>query len=101
MANIVTENDTPGGRVSGQQGSQRLSWWILLGLVGGLLAGVLIESSGSPLLQRASDVVEPIGMLWVNAIRMTVIPLLISLVITAVASSVDASNATRLGGRSR
>ena len=100
MANIVTENDTPGGRVSGQQGSGRLSWWILLGLVGGLLAGVLIESSGSALLQRASDVVEPIGTLWVNAIRMTVIPLLISLVITAVASSVDASNATRVGGRS-
>jgi proton glutamate symport protein len=100
MANIVTENDTPGGRVSGQQGSGRLSWWILLGLVGGLLAGVFIESSGSPLLQRVSDIVEPIGTLWVNAIRMTVIPLLISLVITAVASSVDASNATRLGGRS-
>ena len=100
MANIVTESDTPEGRVSGQQGSRRLSWWILLGLFGGLLTGMLIELSGSPLLQRASDVVEPIGTLWVNAIRMTVIPLLISLVITAVASSVDASNATRLGGRS-
>jgi Na+/H+-dicarboxylate symporter len=97
MANIV--NDARVGRVSGHQNSQRPSWWILLGLAGGLLAGVLVESSGSPLLQRASDVVEPIGTLWVNAIRMTVIPLLISLVITAVAG-VDADGAARVGGRS-
>jgi Na+/H+-dicarboxylate symporter len=61
---------------------------------------VLIESSGSPLLQRVPAVVEPIGTLWVNAIRMTVIPLLISLVITAVASGVDASSTTRAGVRS-
>jgi proton glutamate symport protein len=100
MADSVTENEAPIAMVSGHQRSQRLSWWILLGLAGGLLAGVLIESSGSPLLQRVSAIVEPIGMLWVNAIRMTVVPLLISLVITAVASGVDASSTTRAGGRS-
>jgi Na+/H+-dicarboxylate symporter len=100
MADIVTENDKPAARVGSHQSSQRLSWWILLGLVGGLFTGVLIESSGSPLLQRASEAVEPIGALWVNAIRMTVIPLLISLVITAVASSAGSGTATRVGGHS-
>jgi Na+/H+-dicarboxylate symporter len=98
MADIVTDKDMPVAG-SSYQSSQRLSWWILLGLVGGLLAGVLIDFSGSPLLQRTSDVVAPIGTLWVNAIRMTVIPLLISLVITAVAGG-DAGGATRVGGRS-
>jgi Na+/H+-dicarboxylate symporter len=99
MADIVTKNHAPIATAGDHLGSQRVSWWILLGLVGGLLAGVLIESSGSPALQRASDLVEPIGTLWVNAIRMTVIPLLISLVITAVAGA-DAGGATRVGGHS-
>jgi len=82
------------------QRGQRLSWLMLLGLVLGLLAGALIEASSSPLLQRIPVIVEPIGTLWVNAISMTVIPLLISLLITAVASSADAGSATRQSGRS-
>jgi Na+/H+-dicarboxylate symporter len=93
------ENAPSVARPSGQQPSQRLSSLILLGLVAGLLAGVLIEASSSPLLQRAAAIIEPIGTLWVNAIRMTVIPLLISLVITAVAGA-DAGVAPRVGGRS-
>lgn len=103
MAETTTEKGTaPVARDGGaqQQRGQRLSWLILLGLVGGLLAGVLIEASSSPLLQRISALVEPIGTLWVNAISMTVIPLLISLLITAVASSADAGSATRQSGRS-
>jgi Na+/H+-dicarboxylate symporter len=100
MANIDTQREPSVERVGGQRRSQRLSWLILLGLAGGLLAGMLIEASSSPLLQRVSTIVEPIGTLWVNAIRMTVMPLLISLVISAVGSSVDAGSATRLSGSS-
>jgi Na+/H+-dicarboxylate symporter len=100
MANTVTDKEPAVTRTGGQSRSPRLPWLILLGLIAGLLTGTLIEASGSPLLEGVSTIVEPIGTLWVNAIRMTVIPLLISLVITAVASSVDASTATRLGGRS-
>jgi Na+/H+-dicarboxylate symporter len=100
MADTVTEHEAAVTKTSGHQRSPRLPWLILLGLIAGLLAGMLIDASGSPLLERISAIVSPIGTLWVNAIRMTVIPLLISLVITAVASSVDASSATRLGGRS-
>jgi Na+/H+-dicarboxylate symporter len=100
MVNIVTQREPSVEKAGGQRRSQRLSWLILLGLAGGLLAGMLIEASSSPLLQRVSTIVEPIGTLWVNAIRMTVMPLLISLVISAVGSSVDAGNATRVGGSS-
>jgi proton glutamate symport protein len=100
MADTLTEHEPAVTKTSGHQRSPRLPWLILLGLIAGLLAGMLIDASGSPLLERISAIVSPIGTLWVNAIRMTVIPLLVSLVITAVASSVDASSATRLGGRS-
>ncbi len=40
------------------------------------------------------------GRLWVNAIRMTVIPLVVSLVITGVASAADIATIGRLGARS-
>jgi proton glutamate symport protein len=43
--------------------------------------------------------VAPIGTLWVNAIRMTVIPLVVSLLITGVASASDISTIGRIGGR--
>ena len=100
MAHTTTDKkERPGATAPTGSGQGRSSWLILAGLLGGLLAGVLIEASSSPLLRAIPGIVEPIGTLWVNAIRMTVIPLLISLLITAVASSSDAGNATRLGGR--
>ena len=46
-----------------------------------------------------ADLVVPIGTLWVNAIRMTVIPLVVSLLITGVASASDISTIGRIGGR--
>ena len=46
-----------------------------------------------------ADAVAPIGTLWVNAIRMTVIPLVVSLLITGVASASDISMIGRIGGR--
>ena len=46
-----------------------------------------------------SAYLAPIGTLWVNAIRMTVIPLVVSLLITGVASASDISMVGRIGGR--
>jgi Na+/H+-dicarboxylate symporter len=86
---------------SGQQTRRlRRPWLILVGLVAGLVAGALIEASGSPPLQRISVLLEPIGTLWVNAISMTVIPMLISLIVTAVAAQADTASATRQSARS-
>ena len=47
----------------------------------------------------AADFLSPIGSLWVNAIRMTVIPLVVSLIITGIASASDVKSIGRLGGR--
>src|SRR3954464_12121598 len=72
---------------------------VLVTLGAGVVGGVLIGASGSDSLLRAADSIAPIGALWVNAIRMTVIPLVISLLITAVASASDVKSIGRLGGR--
>ena len=72
---------------------------VLLGLGAGLLGGIAIAASHNSTLISAADAVAPIGTLWVNAIRMTVIPLVVSLLITGVASASDVSAVGRLGGR--
>jgi len=50
-------------------------------------------------LLKLVNVVEPIGTLWVNAIRMTVVPLVVSLLITGVASSSNISAVRGIGWR--
>lgn len=72
---------------------------ILLGLALGLIGGI-----GYSLLDSASDsvlpsIIEPIGTLWVNAIRMTVIPLLMALMITAIAGQETTGIVAQLGGK--
>ena len=54
---------------------------VLTGLVAGLLMGVIVAAVHSPVLDVGVSVVEPLGRLWVNAIRMTVIPLVVALLI--------------------
>ena len=62
-------------------------------------AGALIAGSGSVPLRDAADALAPVGTIWVNAIRMTVIPLVCSLLITGVASATDLGTIGRIGGR--
>ena len=73
---------------------------VLLALGAGLAGGVAIAASGNDQLMRAADAIVPIGTLWINAIRMTVIPLVVSLLITGVAGAADLRSVGRLGGRS-
>lgn len=72
---------------------------VLVALGAAFAGGIAIAASGSPALLRAADAVAPVGTLWVNAIRMTVIPLVASLLIVGVASATDVRAIGRLGGR--
>lgn len=63
-------------------------WCLVLGLGAGALGP----------LRGLAAALEPIGTLWVNAIRMTVIPLVVSLLIVGVASAASARQVGRLGG---
>ncbi|HXD22681.1 MAG TPA: cation:dicarboxylase symporter family transporter, partial [Gemmatimonadaceae bacterium] len=72
---------------------------VLAALGAAFAVGTAVSLSGSAPLLRAADSIAPIGTLWVNAIRMTVIPLVVSLLITGVASARDIKSIGRLGGR--
>ena len=72
---------------------------VLAALLIGLLAGLMMLLYPAPAFQTVVAFVEPIGILWVNAIRMTVVPLVVSLLITGVASTGDARVMRDLGLR--
>lgn len=70
---------------------------VLLGLGFGLGVGLLIAAVApqpDSAWMRVVAVIEPVGTLWVNAIRMTVIPLIVPLLIVGV---VDSGDSRRIG----
>ena len=76
-----------------------LTTQVLLALAIGLVAGALIAASGNPTLRAIPGYLEPIGALWVNALRMVVVPLVVSAVIVGVNSIGDTRSLGRIGGR--
>ncbi len=71
---------------------------VLLGLIGGLLAGIWVAASGIPFLETLAQWIAPLGRIWVNAIRMTVIPLVGSLLVVGVVGT-DVRAVGRIGRR--
>ena len=69
------------------------------GLALGVAAGAAINASRHPVLLTLASWLEPVGTLWVNAILMTVIPLVASSLIVGVASTDDPRLVGRLGRR--
>jgi Na+/H+-dicarboxylate symporter len=78
----------------------RSAYWVLLALVLGLAIGAgsarLGDGIREPLLQ-ASNLV---GGLWLNALKMTVIPLVVALLVVGIARGAEAAQAGRIAGRS-
>jgi len=72
---------------------------VAAGLVAGLSLGAAIAATHDPVGLAFARAVEPAGTLWVNAILMTVIPLVVSNLIVGVASSVDSQFVGRIGWR--
>ena len=78
--------------------TRRVTWIALLALVLGLLAGASLTALGPRTVERIVGIMEPVGTLWVNAVRMTIVPLVVSMLIVAVASSENLRSMGRLGG---
>src|SRR5689334_17372969 len=72
---------------------------VLAALVIAIVLGLVIAGTRSASLLAAADFVAPLGTIWVNAIRMTVIPLVVALIITGVASATNVAAIGRMGGR--
>jgi Na+/H+-dicarboxylate symporter len=73
---------------------------ILTSLALGLLAGIALASATPPWLPGLVGIAEPIGNLWLDALRMTVVPLVFSLLVTGIASTAQQALAGRLAMRS-
>lgn len=75
-----------------------ISLIVLAALVAGIVVGALVRAE-APQLTEAAGVVEAFGGLWLNALSMTVVPLVVSLLITGIASVADAAKAGGLVAR--
>ena len=76
-----------------------ISIFVLVALLLGVAAGAWVRWMGDPELIAAADVLKAVGDLWLNALRMTVVPLVFSLLVTGVASVTDAAKTGALVAR--
>lgn len=72
---------------------------VLIGLFAGLACGVLVSAFGNDDAQRIIGYIEPLGTLWVNALRMVVIPLVMAAIISGINALPDSVSVGRIGGR--
>jgi Na+/H+-dicarboxylate symporter len=72
---------------------------VLIALAAGVGVGLALSEINPALSLNAAAFVEPVGTVFVNAIRMTVIPLVVSTLIAGIATVGSGSAVARIGGR--
>ena len=72
---------------------------VLIALGVGLGAGAVIAASNNAGLLAVVRWIEPIGTMWINALRMTIIPLVVAGLVIGAASAREARSIGSLGGR--
>lgn len=77
-----------------------LSFWVVFALIAGLVVGAFAAPWANGAYDEHFASLEAVGTLWLNALRMTVIPLVFSLLVTGIASVADAASTGRLAVRS-
>lgn len=76
-----------------------LSFFVVAALVAGVVVGALAQDADAPLVTSGLGMIEALGQVWLNALRMTVIPLVFSLLVTGIVSIADAAATGRMAGR--
>jgi proton glutamate symport protein len=72
---------------------------VLIGLVAGFTLGLTLAGSTSPAVAALLAVMAPVGTIFINLIRMTVIPLVASMLIASVGSLASSGALGRAGAR--
>lgn len=72
---------------------------ILLALAAGLTLGIAAAAWAPTIAPGAASVADPIGGLWLNGLRMTIVPLVVALLITGIAQTAEAARAGAIAGR--
>ncbi|MGN6058741.1 MAG: dicarboxylate/amino acid:cation symporter [Sphingomicrobium sp.] len=82
-------------------GSRRFrAYWALAALLIGLALGATAGSWPEDLRSSSLGVAGFVGTLWLNALKMTVIPLVVALLVVGIAKSREAALGGRIAGRS-
>ena len=76
-----------------------LSSRIFIGLAAGLILGLSASATQSPALLSVAIGSEPIGTIWMNMVRMCVIPLVFTALVSGVAAVGDVRRLSRVGAR--
>lgn len=72
---------------------------VLIALLGGVASGMLLAFFDPKLGEVIATLVQPLGRLWLNALQMTVVPLVVALVVVGVATTQDAAASGRTARR--
>lgn len=72
---------------------------VLIGLVAGFLLGLALAGSSSPAAATTIAVLTPVGTIFINLIRMTVLPLVVSMLIASVGAMTASGGLGRTGVR--
>jgi Na+/H+-dicarboxylate symporter len=72
---------------------------VLLGLAAGFLLGLALAGSASPAAAMTIGILAPVGTIFVNLIRMTVIPLVVSMLVAGVGGMTVSGGLGRTGVR--
>lgn len=72
---------------------------VLLGLVGGFLVGLALSSGSIPGAAAILAVLAPVGTIFINLIRMTVVPLVASMLVASIGSMATSGALGRVAAR--
>ena len=69
---------------------------VMAGLIAGIVFGIILAWQSPDLGLQIAAIVEPFGKLWLNALQMTVVPLVFALVIVGINQASDAAHSGRV-----
>jgi len=72
---------------------------VLAGLAAGAALGLALDALNPAVAVRVADVAQPLGRLWLNALQMTVVPLVLALIVVGVNTATDAAASGRVARR--
>jgi Na+/H+-dicarboxylate symporter len=72
---------------------------ILIGMAGGIIAGLTANLLGLEWLRAVLDFIEPVGTIFIRLIMMIVVPLVVASIVLGTASLGDIRKLGRLGGK--
>jgi Na+/H+-dicarboxylate symporter len=76
-----------------------MGFWSLIALGAGVILGFHGFQTGSPWVAQLARTVQPVGILWLNALQLAVLPLVVMQLLTAIAGNGNGASVAKAGKR--